>query len=187
MQQQILRLEITMHDIMPTQNAKSLHHLRKIHQRCLLRKASLLLEQFLKCSSIAVLIDKVVVIGSFEHIEIFDDVWTRLECAEDVDLVVGALLELRVLLEFLGFDHLYGDLLLCLDVYAFEDGGVHPAAYLVLQVVVLDRFSHLFNYYKMRLGQTTKTSSAMHSGGRSRSIKSLKNFDFLKEKRYKTK
>jgi hypothetical protein len=51
------------------------------------------------------------------------------------------------LLEFLCFHHLYRHLLLCLYVYALEHGGVHPSPYLILQVVVLDRFSHLFNYY----------------------------------------
>jgi len=87
--------------------------------------------------------------------------WTWLERAEDVDLIVGTLLEFRVLLKFLSFDHLYGNLLLCFDVYAFEDCGVHPATNLVLQVVVLDRFSHLFNYYIMGLGQTTKKLLSM--------------------------
>jgi hypothetical protein len=70
-----------MHNVMPAQNAKGLHHLREIEQGCAFREAALLLEQFLECASIAILVHKIVIIGSFEHIEVFDDMLTRLERA----------------------------------------------------------------------------------------------------------
>lgn len=62
--------------------------------------------------------------------------------AKYVDLIVGALLELRVLLEFLCLHHLYRHLLLRLYVYPLKHRRIHTTTDLALQVVVLDRFSH---------------------------------------------
>lgn len=142
MQEQILRLEIPMHDVMFIQHAKSLNNLRKIRQCYLLRETSFFLEHFLKSTTVAVLIDKVKIIDSLEHIEVFDDMLAGLEIGQDVDLIEGALLQLRKLFELVSLDHLYGYLLLVLHVDCPVDGGVHPTTYLVLQRVILDHLPH---------------------------------------------
>ncbi len=89
-----------MHNVMPTQNAKSLYDLRKIEQSRAFREVALLFEQLLECASIAILVHKIVNVGSFEYIEVFDDMLTRLERAKDVDLIVGTLLQFGYCLNF---------------------------------------------------------------------------------------
>jgi hypothetical protein len=49
------------------------------------------LEQLVKSASIAVLIDKIKVVGGFEHVDVFDDVGAGLQSGEDVDFIDGAL------------------------------------------------------------------------------------------------
>ena len=142
MQEQILRLEIPMHDVMFIQHAKSLNNLREIRQCYLFRETSFFLEHFLKSTTVAVLIYEVEIIDSLEHIEVFDDMLAGLEIGQDVDLIEGALLQLRKLFKLIRFDHLYGHFLLVLHVDCPVDCGVHPTTYLVLQRVILDHLPH---------------------------------------------
>lgn len=81
-----------MHDIMLIQNFKCLYNLGKICQSHPFWELSFLFQKFLESATIAELINKIEVVGCFEHIEIFDDVGAWLQVGEDVDLVVGALL-----------------------------------------------------------------------------------------------
>jgi hypothetical protein len=69
-------------------------------------------------------------------------VLARLEGGEDVDLVEGALLQLRVLLELLSLHHLYRYFLLVLHVYRLVHSRVHPSPDLVHQLVVLNHLPH---------------------------------------------
>ena len=50
------------------------------------------MHKFIEGSSVAELVDEVEVVGSFEHVDVFDDVGAGLEGGEDVDLVHGAFL-----------------------------------------------------------------------------------------------
>ena len=143
MQQQILRFQISMHDIMLWQNLEGFDYLSEVRQSLLLWQWSLLFKQFLKGTSIAKLIHEVKIIDSFEHIEVLDDMLAWFKVSKDVDLVIGALFKFGVLLEFLCFDHLDSHLLLVLHVNSTIDCGVHAATDLVLQRVVFNHLTHL--------------------------------------------
>jgi len=80
-----------MHNVVFIKNLKCINELFEYQQSLLLRKSPLFPQQSLECTSIAVLINKVEVIGSFKHINILDDMLMFFDVSEDVDLVNGAL------------------------------------------------------------------------------------------------
>jgi len=63
-----------MHYVAAGEYFKSLDHLFEISKCSLLWEGSLLLHEFIKCSSIAIFIDEIEVIGCFEHIDVLNNV-----------------------------------------------------------------------------------------------------------------
>jgi predicted RNase H-related nuclease YkuK (DUF458 family) len=76
-----------MHDVVLVQDLESFYDLRKVSQCDSLRKGPMLFEETFKATSIAKLVDEVVIIGSFEHVDILDDVLGGFEVGEDVDFI----------------------------------------------------------------------------------------------------
>ena len=79
MHEDVVRFDIAMHNVVPREDFESLHDLSEINQTFFLRQWSFFLEQFVKGSSVAELIDEVEVVGSFEHIDVLDDVGAGLK------------------------------------------------------------------------------------------------------------
>ena len=102
----------------------------------------MLSEELFEVAAVAVLIDKVIVIGCFEHVDVADDVGVGVERGQNVHLVESALFQLGTLLELGRVNHLNGYLFLRLHVDCLVDGGVGSLADLSLQVVVLDDLTH---------------------------------------------
>ena len=70
MQQYILRLHIPMHDVMAADNLECLHQLNNIIDYHLQLKFILTFENVFEGASIAELIDEIVVVGCFEHVQV---------------------------------------------------------------------------------------------------------------------
>ena len=96
----------------------------KVDETLFFGEGSLFLHKFIKSASVAELIDEVEVVGSFKHIDVFDDVGAGLEGGEDVDLVDGTFLQLGDLSEFLGLDNLDGHFLFGYHVNCLVNFGV---------------------------------------------------------------
>lgn len=79
-----------MHDVVLIEDSESLNYLGVIGESTFLREGSSLLQEFLQSSTVTVLVDEVEIVDGFEHIEVLDDVRTRLEVGEYADLIVGA-------------------------------------------------------------------------------------------------
>lgn len=74
MEENIIRLKVTMHNVILIQNLKSLKQLLKYQQRIFLIQNALLPQHSLQGPTIAVLINKVKIVLSFEHIKIVNNV-----------------------------------------------------------------------------------------------------------------
>ena len=142
MHENIIRLKISMHDVILRQDFECLNHLPEINERSLLRKRTFFLHEFIQCSSITKFVHEIKVIDSFEHINILDNVGTSLNGREDVNFVDCTLFKFRYLLEFVCVDNLDGHLLFCFHVHCLVDFSIDSFAELLLHRVVLDYLPH---------------------------------------------
>jgi len=71
MHKDVIWLYISMHYIASRENFEGFNNLSEISKSSFLREGSFFLHEFVKCSSVAVFVDKIKVIGSFEHIDVF--------------------------------------------------------------------------------------------------------------------
>ena len=124
------------------EHEQRLDDLLEIKQRSFLRKGTLLLHETVQSATVAVLIDEVVIIGSLEHIDVFDDKWTRLERGEDIDFVDSAFLEFGDLFELFCLNHLDGHFLLGDQVNRLVNLRIHALSQLLFQLVILDYLAH---------------------------------------------
>lgn len=124
------------------QNLESCNHLPEINNGLLFREILDLRNQFLKCSFIAKLVNKVKVIDSFKHIKVLDNMWGTLNAGEDVDFVDYSILKLGNSFELFSWNHLHSYLFLCRVIYPFVYFWIHPRTQLRLQRIVFNIFSH---------------------------------------------
>lgn len=78
MQQNVVWFDVAMHNISPGKHLEGLYHLPEEEQCPFFGEGALFLDELIHGAAVAVLIDEVKVIGSFEHIDVFDDVRTVL-------------------------------------------------------------------------------------------------------------
>jgi len=131
-----------MHNVTARKNLESLHHLPEEIKSSLLRERPFFLHQFIHCAAVAILIHKVEIIRSFEHVDVFDDIRAVLESGKYVDFVNCAFLEFGDLFEFLSLNHLYCNLLLSHQMNRFVDFCVNSLPQRLLKFVVLNYFPH---------------------------------------------
>ena len=81
-----------MHDVILVQDLKGLKELFEDEKGIGFGKLTLLGQKVLEGASIAILVDEVEVIWSFDHIEIYDDIGMSFDVGEDVDLIDSAFL-----------------------------------------------------------------------------------------------
>ena len=105
-------------------------------------------------SFVAVLIDEVVIVGSLEHIDVFDDKWTGLERGENIDFVDSAFLEFGDLFELFCVNHLDGHFLLGDQVNRLVNLRVHTLSQLLFQLVILDYLAHHLIITQLYAAQT---------------------------------
>jgi hypothetical protein len=141
-EQNVVRFDIPMHDVAAGENLESLHHLPEEIKCSLFREGTFLLHEFIHSAAVAILIDKVEIIGSFEHVDVLDDVGTVLEGGKNVDFVDRAFLEFGDLFEFFSLNHLYCNLLLGHQMNCFVHFGVNSLPQMLLKLVVLYYLPH---------------------------------------------
>ena len=144
MQQDVVRFDVSVHNITSGQDLEGLKHLSEEKEGFLFRKRCLFLHQLVHGPPVAVLVNKVEVVGCLQHVNVLHNVGTVLQVRQDVDLIYRAFLQLWNLFEFLGLDHLYCNFLLCYHVDCFVYLGVDPLAQLLLEFVVFNYFPHSY-------------------------------------------
>ena len=80
-----------MHDVVLIEHLEGLKQLFEDKQRILLWQLALLIEKSLESAAVAEFVDEVEIVGSLEHVIVFDDVGVGLDVGEDIDLVDSAL------------------------------------------------------------------------------------------------
>ena len=95
-----------MHDIVFIEDLKSVDELFKNEKCVFFVDKFIFSENRFECSSIAELINEIEVVGSFEHIDVFDDVLIFFYICEDINLINCAFLQFFVLLETTNLDNL---------------------------------------------------------------------------------
>lgn len=96
--------------------------MRKRHS--LFRCEFIVVNDLLKCSSIAILIDEVVVIGRFEHVNIPSNPLSIAQFCENIDLVYRISFQLWVSTKFIMANYFDSHQFLRLIVHAFVDFAV---------------------------------------------------------------
>lgn len=107
MKEYIVRFHVAVHDVVFIEDLEGLEELFEDEQSIGFWELDLLGEEVLEGATVAVLIDKVEIVGCFEHVVVLDDIGVAFYVGEDVDLVDRALLQLLILFKFIDGDHLY--------------------------------------------------------------------------------
>lgn len=94
-----------------------------------------------QCSSIAVLINKIVVVGSSKHLYKFDYVGV-IDFGENGYLVIGEFAEFRCMFEFLDIHNFDSIVLMCFLVFCFVDITILSLPNFLDKNVILDNFVH---------------------------------------------
>lgn len=113
----------------------------------MLGESSMFFEISFQSSTVAELINEVIIIGGFKHIDVSDDVGWCFEVREYVDLIEDSFFQFRHFLELVSVHHFDGDFLLGLHIECTKDDWVSASANLLLQIVIFNDFSH--NTYKI--------------------------------------
>lgn len=132
-----------MHDIVSIQHFERLEDLLKKLVSLGFGEAPLLLDHLIEGATIAELIDEIVVVSGFEHIDVGYYIGAFVAyLRQDIDLIDGALLQLRRILELLRRYDLYCELLACHDVLGLVDFGEGALPHQLHQRVLLDCLTH---------------------------------------------
>ena len=118
-----------MHDVVLVEHLEGVDELLEDKEGFLFGNYPLLAEDALERSTVAVLIDEVEVVRSFEHVDILDNVLVLFNIRQDVDLVDRALFQFLVLFEPPDLDHLDCVLLVVEFVDCSVDLSVGPLPY----------------------------------------------------------
>lgn len=141
-----------MHDIVLVEDLKGINKLLEDEQSLFFCNDFVFAEETLEGATVTVLVDKVEIVGRFEHIDVLDDVLILLDIGEDVDLVDSALFQFFVLFEPAYLDDFDRIFLAVQLVYSPVDLTVSPLTYYFVECVVLNNPDHpspkINNYYK---------------------------------------
>lgn len=143
MHENIVRLKISMHDVILGEYFEGLNHLSEINEGSFLRERSFFLHEFIQCASITEFIDEIEVIDSFKHVNIFDDVGTVLDSRKNVDFVDSTFLKFRYLFELVSVNYFDSHLLFGFHMNGLVDLSIHTLSQLFLHRVVFDYLPHL--------------------------------------------
>ena len=141
MKEDVGRLEIPMQYIFIVEFLEGTPKLIENLQGLTLSQFSFRFDVFGQSASTAVLVNKIIVVGSPQHLNKFDDVG-MVDLRQDSDLIIGELTEFWSMLEFLHIHHLDRIELRILLVFCLVDVTVLPLPYLLHQNIVLDNFVH---------------------------------------------
>lgn len=150
MEQDIVGLEVAVHDVVLRQNSEGVDDLGEVADGLGLGHYFLggipeALHHFLQGPSVAELVHEIVVVRCLQHVDVPDDVVLFLDLQQGVDLVQRALFQLRDVPELLSFDDFHCHFLFRLDIDSPEHFSVDALPYQLLQGVVFNNFPHPIN------------------------------------------
>lgn len=132
-----------MHDVVLVEDLKGIDELLEDQQCLFLGDDAILPEYAFQGATVAVLVNKVKVVGCLEHVDVLDDMLMLLNIGEDVDLIDRALLQLLILFEATHLDHLHCVLLVVVFVDGPEDLAVCALPDDLVKRVVFDYPYHI--------------------------------------------
>lgn len=95
-----------MHDVILVEHLKGLKQLFENEQGLFFGEDALPFEDAFESSAVAVFVDEIEIVGSFEHVNILDDVVVLFDVGENIDFVDCALFEFFVFFEASDLNHL---------------------------------------------------------------------------------
>lgn len=104
MKKNVARFDISMHNIWFGQKLESFEQIVEVIHCLFLTKSTFILDLLFKSSSIAILIDKVVVVCCFKNLDKADNVRGVLYFGKSLYLIDGELLKFWTWFKFLNFD-----------------------------------------------------------------------------------
>lgn len=131
-----------MHDVGTRKYFKGLNDLLEIAQSSFLREWTLFLHKFVESSAVAILINEVEVIGSFKHVNVFDDVGTTLESGQDINLVHSTLFQFWNLPELFSLHNFNCNFLFCDKVDCLVYFRIHALTQLFFEFIVFNYLPH---------------------------------------------
>ena len=134
-----------MHDVVLVENLEGLEQLLINKQSLLFWKHTLLFEHTFQSTAVAIFVDKVEIVRSFEHVNVLDDVFMLFDVGQDINLVYSTLLEFFVFLKSAHFDHFYCVLFGVQLVSRPVHFAVSPFADDLVKRVVFDDSNHFGN------------------------------------------
>ena len=85
-----------MHDVVLVEHLKCFKQLFENEKGLFFREHPLSFEHAFKSSSVTIFVDKIEIVGGFEHVDVLDDMVMFLDVGENIDLVDSALFEFFV-------------------------------------------------------------------------------------------
>ncbi len=133
MKQDVIRFEVAMHNIVSGEYFEGLNHLFEVWYgfsfwHDFLWGIPVSLKELLESTSVAVLVNEVEVVYSFEHVNVADDVLVVLYFWQGIDLINGALFQFGHVLKFLGLYDFHSNLFLRLEVDSLENLSIYALA-----------------------------------------------------------
>jgi len=150
----VVGLKVPVHDVVLIEDLKGIDELFEDEESLFFRDDSIFPENAFEGASVAVLVDKVEVVGSLEHVDILDDMLVFLNVGQNINLVDRAFLQLLILFEPPHLNDLNRVLLIVQFVDRPVDLAVSPLSDYLVQCVVLNNPHHrcfpINNYYTAR-------------------------------------
>jgi len=132
------------HDVVLIEDLEGVDELLEDEKSLFFWNNPILPEHAFEGAAVAVLVDKVEVVGRFEHIDVLDDVFVFFDIGENINFVDCAFLEFLVLLETPHLDDFDCVLLVVVLVYGPVDLTVCSLSDYFVEGVVLNNADHAF-------------------------------------------
>ena len=143
MNQYIFWFQVSVHDVMPTENFETFQDLPQESDGFGLGKKSIFVYQFVECSPIAEFVNEIKIIRCFKHIDIVDDVLALIpNLGQDVDFVYSALFQFWYVFKLLRWNHLNCKLLSCFNMLCFVNLCEVPLPQGLLDHIIFHGFYH---------------------------------------------
>ena len=142
MHEYVIWFQVSMHNILFSENSEGLNHLSKIYNCSSFCKRPFLLHESIKGSPITEFINKIEIIDSFQHIDILNNIRTVLHRGQNIDLIDCAFLKFWYLFKLISMNNFYCHLefRLCMDSSIYL--SIYSLAKLFLHGVVFDYLPH---------------------------------------------
>ena len=141
MEQYVCRLKISVKNVLIIQFTEGTLQLCKDFHGFFFCQFSFLFDVFSQSTSIAVLIDQVVVVGSSEHFNEFDDV-RMVDFGQDCDLIVGELTQFGCMFKLLNVHNFDCIMLVRLPIVCFIHITILSLPYFLQKDIIFDDFVH---------------------------------------------